>query len=155
MRVVYIIAMGGLLLAGPLAAMAQDRQKVVPATEVPWVEAPSSIPPGAHVALLYGDPSKQELFVMRLKMPAGYKIPPHSHPKPEVITVLSGTVKLGIGETADEATAQTMPAGSFYVIPPNTAHFTAAVEETVIQLSVNGPWGINYVSPKEDPRQSQ
>ncbi len=44
---------------------------------------------GAQVTVLYGDPSKEGLFALRLKFPKGFHVPPHLHPKPEVLTVLS------------------------------------------------------------------
>jgi quercetin dioxygenase-like cupin family protein len=105
--------------------------------------------------VLHGDPGKDGLFVMRLKVPGGYKIPPHTHPKPEVVTVISGTMKLGMGETADESKAQTLSAGSFFALPPNMAHYVFAMGEVAVQLSSVGPWGLTDVNPKDDPRQSQ
>ena len=74
--------------------------------EIKWASAPPSIPPGAEAVVLYGDPSKDEMFAMRLKFPKGYKIAPHTHPKPEVLTVISGTFRLGMGETADHEQSQ-------------------------------------------------
>src|SRR3546814_5876619 len=61
------------------------------------------LPAGTQGALLYGDPTKEGPFLLRLKMPAGYKIPPHSHPRPEIVTVISGAFHVGMGETADAA----------------------------------------------------
>jgi quercetin dioxygenase-like cupin family protein len=92
------------------------------------------------------------LFAFRLKVPRGYHIPPHTHPKPEVVTVISGTFRLGMGEKADKAKAQVLPAGSFFALPPGMAHFAYADEDTVIQINSNGPWGLTYVNPADDPR---
>jgi quercetin dioxygenase-like cupin family protein len=103
--------------------------------------------------VLYGDPGKDGMFAFRLKVPKDYQIPPHTHPKPEIVTVMSGTVRLGMGETADRAKAQVLPAGSFFALSPGSAHFFFADEDAVIQLNSTGPWGINYVNPKDDPRQ--
>ena len=103
--------------------------------------------------MLLGDPSKEGLFVIRLKAPKGYRIPPHTHPNQEVVTVISGTINLGMGETADPAKAKALPAGTLYSLPPGMAHFARFEEETVIQVSTIGPWGINYINPKDDPRQ--
>ena len=103
--------------------------------------------------VLYGDPAKDGLFAMRLKLPKDYHIPPHTHPKPEIVTVLAGTVRLGMGKTADKSTTQALPAGSFFALPPGMEHFVFFDEETVIQLNSTGPWGLTYVNPKDDPRQ--
>ncbi len=74
------------------------------------------------------------------------------HPKPEIVTGISGTFRLGMGETADRSKAQPMSAGSFVALPPGMVHFAATDEETVIQLNSTGPWSLTYVNPKDDPR---
>ena len=89
---------------------------------------------------------------MRLKLPAGYSVPPHTHPVDEAVTVISGTFSLGMGETADQSKAQALPAGSFFALPPGTAHYVFIDEETIIQISTVGPWGLTYVNPADDPR---
>ena len=139
--------------ASTASAQTADGHKMITPQDIKWAPGPPSIPPGAQVAVLYGDPGKDGLFAMRLKVPKGYRIAPHSHPKPEIVTVVSGTARLGMGETADAAKAQALPAGSFFVMTPGMAHYFAADEETVIQLNSTGPWGLTYVNPKDDPRQ--
>jgi hypothetical protein len=121
--------------------------------EIKWSAAPPAIPKGAEAALLYGDPSKAEPFVLRLKLPGNYHISPHTHPVPEVVTVISGTFKLGSGETAEKDKAQPLPAGSFFAFSPGMVHFAYTDEETVVQVSSTGPWGLSYVNPQDDPRQ--
>ena len=125
---------------------------IIKAPAVQWKAAPASLPAGAQAAVLYGDPAKERLFAMRLKLPKGYHIPPHTHPKPEVVTVISGTAQLGMGETADQEKAQRLPTGSFFALPPGMAHYAFTEEETVIQLNSFGPWELNYVRPEDDPR---
>jgi quercetin dioxygenase-like cupin family protein len=120
--------------------------------EMKWGAGPQALPPGAEAVVLYGDPSKEGLFAMRLKVPKGYRIPPHSHSKPEVVTVISGQARLGMGDTADEAKSRKLGPGSFMAMPPGTTHFVYVDEETVVQLNTNGPWEVNYVNPKDDPR---
>ena len=137
------------------SALSQDDHKVLPPDQMQWTSAPASLPKGAEAVVLYGDPGKEGLFALRLKLPSGYKIAPHSHPKPEVVTVISGTLKLGMGETADESKAEALPAGSFFAFAPDSVHYVFADGETVVQLNSVGPWGITYVNPKDDPRQSQ
>lgn len=141
-------------LAGPASAQSPGGHQLFTPQEIKWVPAPPSAPPGAQAAILYGDPGKEGVFAFRLKVPKGYHIPPHTHPKPEVVTVLSGTARLGMGTTVDRETAKVLPAGSFFALTPGSAHYFFADEETVIQLNSSGPWGIDYVNPKDDPRQS-
>jgi quercetin dioxygenase-like cupin family protein len=125
---------------------------IITADAVEWKAAPASLPAGAQAAVLYGDPAKEGLFAMRLKLPKGYHIPPHTHPKPEVVTVISGAARLGMGETADQEKAQRLPMGSFFALPPDMAHYAFTDEETVIQLNSFGPWELNYVRKEDDPR---
>jgi quercetin dioxygenase-like cupin family protein len=141
------------IAAGALAAGAMDEHRIVSPQEVEWGPAPASLPPGAEAAVLYGDPGKEGLFALRLKVPAGYRIAPHTHPKPEIVTVISGTFRLGMGETADKDKAQPLPAGSFFALTPGMAHYAFTDEDTVIQLNGSGPWTLTYVNPKDDPRQ--
>lgn len=153
-----LLAIGLIALAGtPSGAPAQTgdapAHKIVSSQEIKWTPGPASVPPGAELAVLHGDPGKEGLFVMRLKLPKGYQIPPHTHTAMEVVTVISGTFRLGMGETADSGKARPLPAGSFFALSPGMAHYATADEDTVVQISTNGPWNIVYVSPKDDPRQ--
>ena len=60
-----------------------------------------------------------------------------------------------MGVTADQSKAQVLPAGSFFAMSPGMEHYVYADEETVLQLNSNGPWGLTYVNPNDDPRKSQ
>jgi hypothetical protein len=74
------------------------------------------------------DPSKEGVFAMRLKAAKGYHIPPHTHPKPEINTVISGSK------------AQQLPVGSFFALSRSMAHFIFFDEDTVVQINMSGPW---------------
>ena len=145
--------LAALVCGGPVGAA--DDHKVLTPDEIKWGPAPPSIPKGAQAATIYGDPSKDELFALRLKLPKGYHIPPHTHPKPEVVTILSGTLRLGQGATADQSKAKPLPAGSFFAMIPGMQHYVYADEDTVLQLNSTGPWGLTYVNEKDDPRKTQ
>jgi quercetin dioxygenase-like cupin family protein len=143
-----------LLMLAP--ALAQQPQHVmVNASDINWTAAPPSLPKGAQMALLYGDPTKDGVFVMRLKFPANYKIPPHTHSSDEIVTVVSGEVNFGMGATFDPAKTKAIAAGGIVAMPPGTQHFVQNDQETVVQLSSRGPWTIAYVNPADDPRKSQ
>ena len=135
----------------PMAA-AQSAHNTVTPQEVKWGPAPPSLRPGAQAAMLYGDANKEGLFAMRLKFPKGYQIPPHTHPKPEIVTVISGTKHLGMGRTADKSKAQALPVGSFFALEPGMEHYGSFDEDTIVQINSTGPWGISYVNPADDPR---
>lgn len=123
--------------------------------DVKWVAAPTSLPRGAKIAVLEGDPNKDGPFVFRAKLPDGYRIPPHTHPKVERITVISGTFNVGMGNQFDQAKTMAMPAGTYGFWPAGMKHFVWAKGETVIQFHGTGPWSIQYVNPDDDPRRSK
>ena len=141
--------------AGMLPVSAADDHTIVKPNDVKWSAGPPILPKGAEAAIIYGDPSKEGPFAMRLKMPKGYQVPPHTHPKPEINTVISGSVRLGMGETIDPSKAQALPVGSFFALQPGAAHYVTVDEDSVVQLNSNGPWSLNYVNPKDDPRKTQ
>jgi quercetin dioxygenase-like cupin family protein len=123
-----------------------------PADQLKWQEGPPSLPKGARIAVLEGDPAKEGPFVFRLKVPDGYRVPPHTHPQTERITVLSGTLNIGMGDKFDEKATRAMPAGTYGQMPAGMKHFVWAKGETVLQLHGTGPWSIKYLNPADDPR---
>lgn len=156
MKIASLLAIGLIGLAGFASfASAEDAHTMIAPDDIKWGPAPAALPTGAEAAVLFGDPSKEGLFALRLKLPAGYAVPPHTHPADEVVTVVSGTFKLGMGEAADESAATALPAGSLFALPPGTPHFAYIDEETVVQITTNGPWGLTYVDPEDDPRKTQ
>jgi hypothetical protein len=117
-----------------------------------WQDGPPSLPPGSRFVLLEGDPAKEGPFVLRVKLPDGYRVPPHTHPKTERVTVLSGTLYLGMGDKFDAGKCEEMPAGSYGAWPAGMKHFGWVKGETVLQLHGDGPWAIDYLNPADDPR---
>ena len=124
-------------------------------TEIKWIDGPGSLAAGAKLAVLEGDPAKEGPFVMRLRLPDGFKIQPHWHAKVERVTVLSGVFNLGMGEKFDQAVTRAMPAGTFGYWAEGMRHFAWAKGETVLQLHGIGPWTITYVNPADDPRNAK
>lgn len=119
---------------------------------ITWGPAPAILPPGAELAVLEGDPAKAEAFTMRLRMPDGYRIPPHFHPVTEHVTVVAGKFRVGMGERFEAAKLSDLPAGTFAALAPGVRHFAQAQGATVIQLHGIGPWSLTYVNPADDPR---
>jgi len=129
--------------------------RLYPPTTIEWKEGPAALPPGAKMAALEGDPTKEGPFVVRFQFPAGYRVPPHTHPKTERVTVISGTLYLASGEALDRNSAKSLPAGSFGFWPAGMKHTAWSEGETIIQLHGIGPWQINYVNPADDPRNTK
>jgi quercetin dioxygenase-like cupin family protein len=129
-------------------ALAQHAHTMVNASEVQWKEGPASLP-GTQISVLYGDMSKEGMFVARLKFPANYKVPAHTHPVDEIVTVISGEFRLGMGKEYNEAQLKPYTAGGLVAMPPGTEHFVQTKQETVVQISTRGPWGLKYVNPND------
>ena len=120
--------------------------------DIKWVDGPASLPAGAKVAMLEGNPAQEGPFTMRLQLPDGFQIQPHWHPAVEHVTVISGTFNLGMGEKFDKSAGRALAAGSFAFMPPGMRHYAWTTGETVLQVHGMGPWKINYVNPADDPR---
>jgi quercetin dioxygenase-like cupin family protein len=149
---VSILPLGALAAQESQSAGAPPSQaRIFTPEHLKWAPAPAILPAGARLAVLDGDPSKAGLFTMRLAMPAGYRIPPHYHQVDEHVTVISGAFQVGMGDTFDQGKLTTLPPGTFGVIPPGMRHFARADKATVIQLHGEGPWGLTYVNPADQP----
>jgi quercetin dioxygenase-like cupin family protein len=149
-----IVGVGAILATSSLATppAAQDAPVMVAPADIKWMDGPPALPPGAKVAPILGDSKNEGPFVMRAKLPADYKVPPHFHPGNETVTVISGTFYAAMGDTFDAAKAKAMPTGSFIMLPAKSPHFVYTKEETIIQINAVGPWTLTYVNPADDPR---
>jgi quercetin dioxygenase-like cupin family protein len=110
------------------------------AEEIVWKEGPPTLPAGSKIAVLEGDPRKEGIFTMRVRVPAGAALAPHWHPRHERVTILAGAAELGFGSAPDSKVTRRYPAGSFYVNPPRTMHYLFFPEETEMQMTGFGPW---------------
>ena len=120
--------------------------------DIAWKPFPA-FPPSARLAVLVGEPSKPGPYVIRVKLPSGEKLMPHKHPEDRIYTVMSGVFYIGLGERFDGAAVKAYPPGSVIVLPGNTWHFHWAKSgEYVTQVSAIGPLGLEYLNPKDDPR---
>ena len=117
-----------------------------------WGPAPSILPMGAKLAVLDGDPMKSGAFTMRLMMPPGYKIPPHFHHADEHVTVISGTLSVGMGDKFTTKGGMALHSGTFGMIPEGVHHFAWTKGGTIIQLHGEGPWGLEYVNSADAPK---
>jgi quercetin dioxygenase-like cupin family protein len=124
---------------------------VAPA-DLQWQPGPGSLPQGAEFVVIEGNPAEPGPLTLRLKFPANYQVPAHTHPAIEHITVLSGALNVGRGDRLDEAVSTRMDTGSFVVMPVGHSHYVWTDEAVELQLHSMGPWGIDYIDPDNDPR---
>ena len=141
-----------LLCATILAAAPTPTQNVFSPDQIQFGQVPPVLAAGAQLAVLEGDPmGSSGDFTIRLKMPDGYRIAPHWHPKRENVTIISGSFKVGMGDNFDASKMNVFPAGSFAYLDPSMHHYAMAVGETVVQVHGAAPFQINYVNPSDDP----
>jgi quercetin dioxygenase-like cupin family protein len=140
------------VLAMPVCAIAQDHHHATVQSDALKWSTPAAYAPGAQLAVIKGDPSKEGMYVVRLKVPAGFKIAPHTHPNDENVTVLSGSFNIGTGDKADPEKGVLVKAGGYSYVAKGMTHYAWFTEETVLQLHGVGPQGVTYVNPADDPR---
>ena len=143
------------LITAVSSVSAQDAMKVIRVTPdaITWKDNPA-IPKGGQFAILQGDPTKPgDVVVQRVKLPANYKVPPHTHPYAENVTVISGRVGLGMGEKFEPKEGDMVAVGAFFSQPAKHAHYVwTGSEAAIVQVQFIGPGGIDYINPADDPR---
>ena len=141
-----------ILMLGSLAGLALA-ETPLPAPILPerlhWVRPPNL--PALQSAWILGAEAQPGLYLLRVKLSAGGKIPPHTHPDERNTTVLSGTLYVGFGATFDETTMVAIPTGAVYVAPAQTPHYVWAKEgEALYQEMGMGPTGTVFI-PTQSP----
>ena len=130
----------------------QDVFKAIISEDIEWKPFPA-FPPSVRLAVVVGQPSEEALYTIRVKAPRGVKLMPHKHPEDRVYTVISGVFYIGLGDQFDAEKLQAYAPGSVIVLPGNTSHFHWAKSgEYITQITAIGPLGLEYVNPKDDPR---
>jgi hypothetical protein len=134
---------------------ADDHIMKVP-SELEWKVGPPTLPGGAKMTVLAGDPGKKGPFTMRLQFPANYKIPAHWHSQDENVTVIEGELYMGAGNKLDEPTSHQIPVTGFAMMPKKYRHFAFTKEQTaIVQIHGQGPFDIHYVNPADDPQKKK
>lgn len=123
-------------------AQATGPSPILPTT-VKWETSAST---GNEIAWFVGAPDKQGIYAQRVKIPAGGRIAPHTHPDERFSIVLEGTIYVGFGETFEEAKVVAIPAGGMYVAPAGVAHFVWAKDgAATYQESGFGPTASTFI----------
>ena len=130
-------------------AAAAHAQKVAKLT---WGPGPPSLPAGARMAVVSGDPAKPAPFVLQLEMPNGYVIPPHWHPTDEHVTVKSGHFRYGMADRIDPKLTKALRPGQSVNLAARMNHYAMTSGRTVVSVSATGPFEITYANPADDPR---
>ena len=138
----------GLIFVSAQMKIGEQRLTQAEIDKIPPVEAGAGTSGvgGIRTRVLKGDPTKAGLYTIQLFVPANTRIEAHHHPDDRVATVISGTWQIGYGSKFDEKKLKALPPGSFYIEPPDAAHFAQTGREPVIvQITGYGPTGTDYV----------
>ena len=126
--------------------------RAILAEDIDW-QSFAAFPPSIRLAVLVGQPSQPRPYMVRVKVPRGVKLMPHKHPEDRTYTVISGVFYIGLGDQFDAEKLEAYPPGSVIVLPGDTSHFHWAKScEYITQVTAIGPLGLEYVNPKDDPR---
>lgn len=159
MKMIFSAATAVILCGGFFTAVeAQNQGHVIQtAQEAQWGAAPPMLPAGAQIAVLAGNPMEAVPYTIRLKFPANYAIPAHSHPTDEHVVVVSGALTFGMGDKLTKSAGnKNLSAGGFALMPANMNHFAyTTTQETTIVLYGLGPVEFKYVNPADDPRATE
>jgi quercetin dioxygenase-like cupin family protein len=153
-----VITFAAILTGSSLGIYAQSQTQMLQMPqEAQWGPAPPMLPAGAQIAVLSGDPSKSAPYSVRLKFPANYVIPAHSHPTDENVVVVSGAVTFGMGDKLDKKAAgnKTLGVGGYALASAGMHHFAYTTQESTIVLFGMGPVDFKYVNPADDPRNTK
>ena len=141
-----------LLLAGQAVGDIGDfdfpdgaQQHAVPAADMPWQPCPADLPKGCEMAVLEGNPQAAGLFTARFRLDAGLEVPPHTHPKDERVTLLSGRMSVAFGAKATHDDAHRFGPGDYYVNARDAVHKVWVDEKAELQITGFGPWQVNVV----------
>jgi quercetin dioxygenase-like cupin family protein len=138
----------------PMFALLAASATTAQAKPVKWMDGTAvGLPKGSEVAVVKGDPAKAGDFIVRLKFPADFAVPPHSHPGDEVVRVVSGgPLHYGVGDKLDMANSVSLEKGYHVTMMAGMNHWAHAPAATVVQVNGKGPFGITYANPADDPR---
>lgn len=138
----------------PILAQEAMPHLMVDASQLVWGPAPPVFAPGAQMTVVQGDPGNAGDYVVRLRMPDGYRIMPHWHPADENVTVISGLLHIAAGDTFDPTAGSGLGPAGYASLPAGMHHFAWAEGVTEVQIHGKGPFALTYVNPEDDPRQS-
>jgi quercetin dioxygenase-like cupin family protein len=139
------------LLAAALLPVAMLALAQVPAVKpilpesLRWTSPPTI--PGLKGTWILGSEREPGIYVQRVVLAKGARIPTHTHPDTRYSTILTGTLYVAFGAKPADADFVAVPEGGVYVAPAVQVHTLWARDgEVVYQEAGNGPTGTNMVN---------
>ena len=120
--------------------------------EIDWKPFPA-FPPSARLAVVVGQPLQKGPYTIRVKVPRGVKLMPHTHPKTgSTQSFPASSISIWVMSSMPRSCKPIRP-GSVVILPGNTSHFHWAKSgDYITQVTAIGPLGLEYVNAKDDPR---
>ena len=120
-------------------------QHAVLSAGIDWQPCPPGLPAGCEIAVLEGNPQAAGLFTVRFRVGDNFVMPPHTHPKDERVTIISGQMAVGFGADAAREDAKRFGPGDYYVNARDEIHSVWADTAAELQITGFGPWEANFV----------
>jgi len=158
MKKLGILSLVSLSLVLAATALAQSASVISTVAEAKFGPAPPMLPPGAQIAVLAGNPMGTGAYSVRLRFPANYLIPAHSHPTDENVVITAGSVTFGMGDKLSKTAKdnKTLHVGGYFLAPTGMNHYAFAGKAGAdIVLYGQGPVEFKYVNPADDPRNAK
>jgi len=141
------------LLFGAAGAVAAQEERGFLRIESSDVRFKSPLGAGPESTVLFGDPTKPGLYVVRNRFPPGAHSAPHFHSQDRHATVIKGVWWTGTGPELDFHKAVPLKAGAYMLHPAGGVHWDgAADEETIVQIIGVGPVETTQVGPPGAPQ---
>lgn len=121
------------------AAQGQDSSEAfvsLPASEVDYQSSDRST--GFASAILFGDPSKDGIYVLRLKVDAGFLFSPHYHDQDRHVTVISGVWAFGMGPSGTCEDTVPLVTGAYVMHPKGAVHFDGSCTDQPVEVQIIG-----------------
>jgi quercetin dioxygenase-like cupin family protein len=127
MLLIGAAASGAALAAGPDPALALSASD----TALKWGACPAFMPKGCGLAVLHGDPTKENADVF-LRVPAKSTLPMHIHTSAERMILTAGEMQV----TAEGQPMAVLKAGSYAYVPAKRPHKAACVSAKPCMLFI-------------------
>ncbi|MDF1764909.1 MAG: cupin domain-containing protein [Gammaproteobacteria bacterium] len=110
------------------AAQLEGGFEIVQLADMEWDETSDRV----QQKVLYGNPSEEGLYIIRVRFPAGGTSRPHFHSQDRFVTVIEGTWNAGIDASHDMTNTTPIPAGGFMMHPAGAVHYDGSRGDAVV-----------------------
>ena len=120
---------------------------IMPTEKLVWQESDA----GAKLAVVFGDPSKPGLYVIRAYFPPGVMSSPHFHGEDRHVIVVQGTWNAGTDDSWDPKATTPLKTGTYMFHKAGAVHYdgSAGDQGAMVQIVGMGPSKTTFLFPEE------